>query len=409
MSQSETTAVRLKLASHWLGLTLIVLVAATWPLWTTGRELPTLPAFALLVLVPGWVDLVLLAGLTLAALRLACFGSGMVWAVGLLGALMLLDQLRWQAWAWHALLACVVLCSGPVQWRLTVLRAITIAVYAYSAIAKLDYTFATTLGQQFLEVLLSTIGLDLAALPARVCTALALFFPVAEFVAAILLVFSKTKVIGVIVAVIMHIGLAILLSPIALDHSVGVVLWNLLFAALTILLFAPQGWLVVVADEELTFVNDRRPLLPLVVAGLIGVVAPALGLIGLWDPCPSWALYAPVRERAEVLVAKNAYDELPGSLRDASPGRTEQVGLVDLDLDRWCLQQTGAPLYPGQRVTIALANHLVEQTGMTNEMRVVVRSAASRWTGERKSRTISSAGDLRKLAARSWLNTRPRM
>ncbi len=408
MSEIETNEYRLKLVRHWLGLTLFMLVAATWPLWTTGRELPTLPALGVLVAVPGWVDFVLLGALVLATLYAGWRGRGTMWVGGFLAALMLLDQLRWQAWAWHAMLATLVICSGPVRWRLPVLRAITIAIYVYSAISKFDIAFATTLGQQFLDVLLSPFDADSTAFAWWLRVTLALLFPFIELTVAMLLALPRTRKIGVVLATFMHIGLAAILSPLGLDHSLGVVLWNLLFAMLTLLLFAPSAWLLRLPVVSAAIEEKRGPVLPLLAAAAIGIVAPSLGLVDRWDPWPSWALYAPRREQVAFSIPHDKISLLPKSLQRVSTHSHLVNRREPIDIEVWCLAETGAPLYPGIRVPLALAKWLNDENGWMTQLHCVVRGSADVFTGQRSMQRVWTSSEFRERLSKSWLNTRVR-
>ena len=144
------------------GVTLLVLLAVTWPLWTPLRDTPRLPPLAALGVLPAGSDFACLALIGVSVLRAfrtpASNRLAIATATLALAATMSLDQLRWQPWAHHALLAGVVLATAPARTGVAALRAITVAVYAYSAISKLDAEFAATLGQQMLNTAVGGVG-----------------------------------------------------------------------------------------------------------------------------------------------------------------------------------------------------------------------------------------------------------
>ncbi len=393
----------------WSG-TLAMLLAATLRLWTPWRGTPRLAPFSALDGVPPAIDFVLLAMVAYGLLRpllLAAFTSewtgsarreswegseysqqshgsrrglpgyrrGVVTVTLALSTLMLLDQLRWQPWAYHAALAGVILATSTLAQALRLLRVVAIAVYAYSAVAKLDAEFAATLGQQMLSV----IGLDLTSWSNAGRAALALGFPLVELGIAGLLIASlwarRFRKASCIAVVAMHTATILVLGPWALGHSLGVLLWNVGFGAQTVVLFWPP---VEEADEPVA----KASLLALAACGL-AVIAPALTPLGLWDQWPGWALYAPRGERATLFVHTASVERLPTSLQphiDApADGPWRRVRL-----NEWAIAETGAPLYPQNRIVAAMAIGLLERYPLTGRLRVVVEMAAAPLSRKRR-------------------------
>jgi hypothetical protein len=186
-----------------------------------------------------------------------------------------------------------------------------------------------------------------------------------------------------------------------------VIAWNLFFAANTALLFAPGKWIDGL-PRAAPAPPARWPWLPLVAAVVLGAVLPAAGMLSWWDVWPSWALYAAGRERADATLAAQHVDNLPDSLQQLIGTGNDNEQRIVVPLDTWCLQQTGAPLYPGTRVPAALAFWLADRQGYSTELRVVVQSTANRRTGERTTQTLSSISELRRQLATYRLNTTAR-
>ena len=370
--------------------TLAGLIAATWRLWMPVRSTPLLPPIEALGATPERLLASALGGLAL-GLLVAMFGPGRWRGRGIaltllaLAAVMAVDQLRWQPWAWHALLAGAILANAPPREATALLRLVAVAVYAYSGLAKLDAEFAATLGQQFL----STMALPLDALSESTRTALALAGPCLELALACLLLIASWRgrwrrgaLIGV---VLFHVGTIVALSPIGLGHSLGVLLWNVGFAAQTALLFRPTA-----PPSERPASQWRRVRRIAWLAAGLAILAPALTPFGWWDRWPGWALYAPGGERATLLIHDAAVERLPDSLQS-------HVGASDspwrpVALDAWILQETGAPLYPQNRVFKALTRWLAGRYPLTGRIQVIEQSAADRWTRDRTERTIKIGG-----------------
>lgn len=377
--------------------TLGVLLLATWPLWTPLRETPRLPPITPLGWVSPAIDFLLLGVLGIQLLgsvwpgaKPACW-SILTGSLALVG-LMAVDQLRWQPWAYHAALAGLVLATCSARKALLGLRLIAVAVYAYSAIAKLDAEFAATLGSQMLGVL----GGDAIGIDQPLRQRLALLLPISELALAIALACSiHRRALAwpvCLAAGAMHATTILVLSPWGLDHSLGVLLWNAGFAWQTVVLFRPQARL-----EPAT--SPRKAWLGYAACGL-AIVAPLGTPFGWWDQWPGWALYAPGGERATLYVNRSAVGRLPRSLRGyvestdepASPWR--QVRLED-----WVLADTLAPIYPQNRVTAALTLGLIEKAKLNGDWLLVLESPADRFTRKRQRREVRDRDQLNAAAS----------
>ncbi len=402
MTKRQLAADRITaLVSAWSG-TIVVLLAATWRLWTPLRGTPRLAPLEAVEAIPPAIDFALLALLAYGLLRTlrAAFTSelkasprcqsgvetqypvhthdlyrgfainrlGVLIATVALTALMLLDQLRWQPWAYNAVIVGVILSNSASTQAFRLLRIVAIAVYAYSSIAKLDVEFASTLGQQ----MLAAAGLDLTSWSGATRVAIALLVPSVELAVAALLAASlrvdRLRKVACIAVIAMHTATIAVLGPWALGHSLGVLLWNVGFAAQTVILFWPR------ADENSERVT-RFSRVAIAACGL-AVIAPALTPLGLWDQWPGWALYAPRGERATLFIHTGSADRLPKSLQphieESSEGPWRRVRL-----NEWALAETGAPIYPQNRIVAAIAMGLLERYPLTGRVRVIDESATS--------------------------------
>lgn len=388
-NDSPQTAPPRSLVIAW-GVTLVVLMVVTWRLWTPLRDTPRLPPVAALGVLPVAIDFACLAVIVASVLRAVRTPDSNRLAIGAatlaLAATMALDQLRWQPWAHHALLAGVVLATASARRGVLALRAIAIAVYAYSAVSKLDAEFAATLGQQMLNTAVGGVGLDASTWGETFRRLMALTMPLGELTVAGLLVAStfqrRLAKYAVGAAIAMHVGVIGLLGPLGLGHSWGVLLWNVGFAWQTALLFGN--------DLPSPVEARQRPPIGAWLAVAIGAVVPALTPLGLWDQWPGWAVYAPGGERARLFVHQAAVERLPDSLqrhvkRADDPGPWRRIAL-----DAWCLESTGAPIYPQNRIVAGLAAGLAKRYPLTERLRLELDTKAGRLTRHRDTETLSS-------------------
>jgi hypothetical protein len=279
---------------------------------------------------------------------------------------------------------------------------LAVSVYAWSALAKLDVEFADTLGTQMASVLVEPLGIDLAGWPSAMRRAAALALPAGELTLAAALALSmvtpRLAKAGVVLGVLMHAATIVVLGPWGLAHSLGVLVWNAGFAWQTWSLFWPRsGEFEPVAIEGVPSITER-----LVIALVaLALVAPIGFYARSWDTWPSWGLYAPRAERAAVLVHESVFDRLPRSLRDVSTAAPGDGPWRGVRVDRWGLAENLAPLYPQNRVKLALAAALAERFPLGDRVRVVIEGPTKRWDRVRDERVIDGASACR-LAASGW-------
>lgn len=377
--------------------TLGVLLIATWPLWTPLCETPRLAPLTPLGWVPPPLDFALLAALGLQLIgalwpRLEPARWSLATAAVTLAALMLLDQLRWQPWAYHALIAAIVLASCSSHRAQQGLRWVAIAVYAYSALAKLDAEFAATLGSQMLGVL----GADSLGIATPWRERLALALPVGELALAAGLAASlKWRRLAwpmVAAAAVTHTITIGVLGPWGLGHSLGVLLWNAGFAWQTAVLFRPRP-----TPEPTT--SSHHAWLGYA-ACAVAIVTPLGTPLGYWDQWPGWALYAPGGERATLFVDRSTAGRLPKGLKPfVDPPENPLGGLRRVRLGDWVLTETRAPIYPQNRVAAALTLGLIEQRRIEGGWRLVLEGPANRRTRERERREVTETSELESAAS----------
>ncbi len=113
------------------GVTLLVLLAVTWRLWTPLRDAPRVPPLFALSGLPVGLDFAWLALIGVGVVRAIRTPRHARRAIGVatiaLAVSMAMDQLRWQPWAHHALLAGAVLATTTPRRAVSVLRWIAIA------------------------------------------------------------------------------------------------------------------------------------------------------------------------------------------------------------------------------------------------------------------------------------------
>lgn len=377
----------------WAGF-LCLLVAITHRLWFVQNDLPAIPMF-------GWVDGLpkLVGWIPLAMVVLGCVlvlrdrGAKRPWwlvAGGLLFAF-LLDQHRLQPWAYQTAIYATVFATMQPSRARRLLIPLAASIYIYSAAGKLDFQFAHTVGQDFLSIMLNPLGLAETFDPAAQVK-MAMCLPLVELIAGLLLLPTLTRRYAAFVLIAMHASLLLILGPLGLDHSNGVLIWNIALAVQAFFLFIAKE--PVVSPDKPSPESEakvRRSFGKFVAtcAVFLALVAPATERAGLWDHWTSWALYSPHNSRVAIEVHRSAIDTLPVHVRDHLSDDDDGDGWQSLALDDWSLQSLSVPIYPQARYQLALGEKLARQTDLKESaIRCRVREMSSRFSGARKERPL---------------------
>lgn len=416
----------------------LFLVVATFQLWLPQTQFPQVPLVATLPFagtidqLPAWLQYVPLSLMLVGLGSMAVSGTKKIsyayvrngvfaFAIGFPIAV-LFDQHRLQPWGLQ-FFALSLLFAGykPIsldtaasQIRMGLARILVLGIYFWSAIGKVDYQFAHTVGPEMLSVPFGLLGIDSQQIDIRLLAIFALMLPLAEFAAAFLLAIPRTRPVGVALAIIMHLALLIILGPLGLNHRPGVLLWNVFSLIQVWLLFWP---IRMAASKDPSYFESGSPaasqsivrsLFPVYSALTITamIVLPVVERWGFYDHWPSWALYAPHSSRVTLLIPKSEIASLPQELQPLIRQPDENL-YVSVPLDRWSLETLRAPIYPQSRFELGVALAVIQYSGLERQAKLIVRGPASRMTGKRESNELDGLYEMKKAGEQYWLNAQP--
>jgi hypothetical protein len=208
--------------------------------------------------------------------------------------------------------------------------------------------------------------------------------------------------IGCILAIAMHLMLLLIVGPVGLNHEPGVLVWNVFFIGQAWLLFWPGD---VSPPPHVTKSWAGDPAI--VVFTLFAIAFPATTFFGICDHWPAWAVYSARPEIVEVWIDTDAAEKLPAELQDCLAAAPPLESRRELNLDAWSYRQLACPIYPQERYRLALANAIVEQYGLADDVVIRVLSTSDWWTGERSVEDLNFT-ELSERLSRFWWNTRAR-
>ncbi len=418
-----------------LALGALALFGVTYRLWTPQHLFPRVPLIEACADWPESLDssvtwslsaLCLLATVTLLLSRLSSKlierVSVAVFCIALAG-LCILDQHRMQPWAVQIGLCLCLITLTRGTHRLSSLTWLIASIYVYSALSKFDAQFLYTVGQEFLRTLLAMIGLQASDWGERSRFWLAATFPVFELICGLGLLHPVTRKTAAVGAIGMHTILIVILGPWGLNHSWGVLLWNILFVALDLIVFfIPR--LVLEDDHAVAAMYGERNGVEVapdrgamegkvslwLAKGLLclAIIAPAFERVGLLDHWLGWALYAPHSSRAQLRILQEQLPRLPAVVHPfVVQDEADELPWCRVQLDHWSLSTLGVPIYPQQRFYVAVIRGLTERLD-EYQLDVMLQSTASRWSGRRSQQAITSRSELEQAARRYWFGAKPR-
>lgn len=405
---------------------LLVLVMVTYPLWFAAldsRSALAVPLLPVISSLSGYLTILpsitLLIGLIIAVLARQNIRVQLGWMLVAASLLMtfLVDQHRLQPWAYQSFFYALIFSSmNPSTCRKWIMP-LAASVYVYSAAGKFDFQFQHTVGQDLISALASFMGGLPVNFDAKSATRLALFFPTVELLAGLGLTLPKTRRLSVIVLTLMHVSLLILLGPWSLDHSWGVLLWNLMLITQAYFVF----WVryepdlpassadVPVADRAVTATHHsfESSIFAVCVKFLIvlAILCPLLERSGYWDHWTSWSLYSPHTSRAEIELHRSVMGNLDPPIVAFLEEDEDGDGWHRLSLESWSLGRRFVPIYPQARYQLAIANQLCVSGGLDAQIRVKLKGVADRWTGTRSESRLMGKQQIQEACEDFWLNT----
>jgi hypothetical protein len=409
---------------------LLVLVGATWPLWTPGGDFPRVPLVGWFAGCPAWFEWIALGCFVLAAVGATIWGAkqgvsrwSAVMTALAFGVLVLADQHRLQPWAYQLVLMQIVLAAPPAVEALALTRLFVASIYFFSALSKLDRSFIDAGGGLIVEGLLNCLGLvDRVGTDRRML--IAAIVAAGELSIAAGLCWRRSRKFAWPASIALHGLLLAALGPWGAQSKPAVLLWNVYFVLQNSVLFGlagerpiipTAGVLPATGSQSLAVAATHRfaPVggLRWLVRGIatFAILFPLTEPIGLCDVWPAWAVYATGPERLRVLIAEADRDQLPAAARKyVQPPRYED-GLCLVRIDRWSLDLCKAPLYPQNRFRLGVALAIADRAALGDRILVELDSAANRFTGERTSRQLKGRAAIVAELERYWLNGFPRV
>ncbi len=336
-------------------------------LWLTSRHYPLIPVLSGLPQIPYPFDYVCLALMAALLVAIASAPKPKLYLtvfLVLVIVLALLDQCRWQPWAYQYSLMLAALAvfywkggrSEDESAALNICRLIIASIYFYSGLQKLNSTFAEHVLPELLGnggPFLDSIAQTLTKLP-----------PLLEASIGIGLLTRRLRNLAVVAAIVMHLFILMKYGPFGYDHNNVVWPWNFAMIALDLILF----WK---ADFSFRDVLWKNPFAFQKVVLLLVLILPSLSFFGWWDSYLSWSLYSGNVDAANIFCSNQVAAQLPDYLRKYVthlPNNNNRLSIGD-----WTMSELNIPGYPESRIYRRLGAEVCRLSNNSLDMALYIR------------------------------------
>lgn len=378
-----SAAFRARVIALVVGIGLLAGMAISWRTWTFARSVPAVP----------WIEGVPTPGapwdwLLLGAFACSVVGWMIAWRSRLIIGLSLLlalviavqDMLRAQPWFYQYVLMMGLVLVHAARARGDSLRQeragagllrdvvwMCAAIYFYSGLHKVSTAFVDEIFPHLARVPIDWLGLSKSQAHAAGWA-----IGPTEAVFGLLLLWRRTRLIGVVFATLMHVS--ILLSLVTMGEQSNVVVWpwNLVMVLLLWLCWRPQPRATnapASVPEPSGAWQATSPTAPaprwagalhLLLRGLI-VVAPALGLARLWPMYLSWGMYAGGDIYLVIGMSDEAFARAPEWARaHPKPVEGERIKHACV-LNEWVAMETQVRAFPEPRYAWGLMRRALRE------------------------------------------------
>ncbi|AEE54082.1 MauE/DoxX family redox-associated membrane protein [Haliscomenobacter hydrossis] len=311
----------------------------SYKLWISDRFFPLSPLIEGFSLpVPLSYLLFGLLVLSLLALFVRFEHRVMLLFFSLLTLAILLDQNRMQAWVYFYSLILLSFYNPKntldKEGTIRFIQIIMICMYFWSGAHKINSSFLSIEFPQMIQDFLKGNDPQTLSLVKR----FSWLIPSFEILAAILLFFRKTRVVGFGIAVMTHLSIIVLFGPLGLKQNYIILPWNLALILLGYLVF---------------FKNRSKITLPtwktVALFWFVGIM-PMFNLLNAWGDCLSWSLYSSKNKLFYVSIAKQHWPQFQPHLESALINKEVQQERYIVDVNKWSYEELSVPVNPEYRV-----------------------------------------------------------
>lgn len=319
LARETKILIRLTALAHFVSLLLFP------KLWLLQRDIPKIPIFPFFestTQIPEAFLYFFSLASCLALMIAPGFWQAAILLVGCWLCSSLFDQLRFQVfYYWYSLYLIVILFNSNKQQQKHSLMALSVGLYFWAGFSKLNWGFASDMFPWFIKPL--TIESP------RLLLLLAIMAALWELLAGLLLLFPRTRRLGVGFAILLHLGILVKFLPYGMDYM-PIVPWNILQIVAVYLLFFSDNSkpASILTPKDITGAGARA----------LVFLCPALSIFGLWDDILSFRLFSGAALQSNLIVNQAFLDKVNSPVGKILK---REGALFYLPLPYWSLLDSG--------------------------------------------------------------------
>jgi len=346
----------IKRLSQLMAFSFVAEIALCWKMWIPiGREFPMVSALESIPISLGVIgDCILMCFLLVSFFLIIIHKQSRLAFIILLVCFVLLileDVARLQPWVYGQTAILGVLCFRPKKLdspeiKKSVLTGVLIVVagiYLWSGLQKFNLNFI----RETFPWLLSATGIDLivpAGDPTPTINYLLFLVAIGETALGLMIIFKRTRKIGMIGTLIMHLFILFSVGPLGHNWNQIVWPWNVsqMLILIAFLFFNP----------DITFRANIKPIKLNYVMILLFFIMPAFNLVGYWDPPLSGCLYEGTHDEVAFYYDGYRQTKMLKYQEQASVINQDDLGNflgTNTYFTYWSLYGLNAPNYPVHR------------------------------------------------------------
>lgn len=352
-----STEYRLEWTIWILCMGLLAGMALSRKLWIVGDRLYPVIPFIGETPFPDWLhalmSISLVMSVTCMALRKGRRNVFAAMCVTLSVFLAVMDQTRLQPWFYQYTLMLLPF----IHWKsadrmhsadrnliMTSMQMIMIGIYFWAGFHKLGTIFPTVWTDSVAAPLLE----KLSGRWAESVQAFGTWIPWIEILTGLFLIIPATRIIGVLLALGMHITILVLIGPFMSNSNSVIWPWNITMMGLVWVLFSGNKRPFIPGEWPASLLSSRCVIALL---ALLVWVLPFFSTYGIWDKYLSFHLYSGTGHRYSLILNSGMEEKLPFRIRKYVTPATEMT-YAELNAGRWSMQELNVPPVSEGRVMI---------------------------------------------------------
>ncbi len=362
----ENSCSQIRIITRITAIACLISMLLCYKLWLNDRNFPVVPLFHFLPALHHPFDFILPAFAAVLLVCIAILRNPQRFIILFLVSavlLMLLDQNRWQPWFYQYVLMFFIMaffnyrCDDTKQQAAIVFtfKLMIAAIYFWSGLQKLNPNFLSDTFPWLMQPITDHLGPN-SILHFRF---LGYSFPLIETATGICLLIPALQKQAVIAAILMHVFILVILSPLGHNYNPVVWPWNVAMILFVLFLFYNDSTYTFADIRSTLHYNSSKFVLALFLC------MPLFNFFNGWDSYLSHNLYSGNTSGGVIFITDAVKEKIPAYIK---PYAIAEENQSEINIKYWCMKELGVPAYPEKRNFEAVKNSFFAYTNDTSQV-----------------------------------------